>query len=60
MFENINFIPGLIVVNCFAVPFTTLIFFWEMNAPQNIAIYKIVYVVFIGGIPLTFISTCVL
>lgn len=50
LFENINFIPGLIVVGAFAVPFTTLIFFWEMNAPQNIAIYKIVYVVFIGGI----------
>jgi RsiW-degrading membrane proteinase PrsW (M82 family) len=50
LFGNINFIPGLIVVGAFAVPFTTLIFFWEMNAPQNIAIYKIVYVVFIGGI----------
>ncbi|MDQ0200062.1 PrsW family intramembrane metalloprotease [Neobacillus ginsengisoli] len=50
LFRNINFIPGLIVVGAFAVPFTTLIFFWEMNAPQNIAIYKIVYVVFIGGI----------
>jgi RsiW-degrading membrane proteinase PrsW (M82 family) len=50
LFKNINFIPGLIVVGAFAVPFTTLIFFWEMNAPQNIAIYKIVYVVLIGGI----------
>lgn len=50
LFGNINFVPGLIVVGAFAVPFTTLIFFWEMNAPQNIAIYKIVYVVFIGGI----------
>lgn len=50
LFGNINFLPGLIVVGAFAVPFTTLIFFWEMNAPQNIAIYKIVYVVFIGGI----------
>jgi RsiW-degrading membrane proteinase PrsW (M82 family) len=50
LFGNINFIPGLIIVGAFAVPFTTLIFFWEMNAPQNIAIYKIVYVVFIGGI----------
>lgn len=50
LFGNINFIPGLIIVGAFAVPFTTLVFFWEMNAPQNIAIYKIVYVVFIGGI----------
>ena len=49
-FKNINFVPGLIIVGSFAVPFSTLIFFWEMNAPQNIPIYKIVYVVFIGGI----------
>ncbi|MFK9093080.1 PrsW family glutamic-type intramembrane protease [Bacillus salipaludis] len=50
LFQNVNFIPGLIIVGAFAVPFTTLIFFWEMNAPQNIAIYRIIYVVFIGGI----------
>ncbi|MED4205632.1 PrsW family intramembrane metalloprotease [Neobacillus mesonae] len=49
-FRNINFIPGLIIVGAFAVPITTLTFFWEMNAPQNIAVYKIIYVVFIGGI----------
>ncbi|MFJ5714251.1 PrsW family glutamic-type intramembrane protease [Neobacillus sp. NPDC093127] len=50
LFQNVNFIPGLIIVGAFTVPLTTLIFFWEMNAPQNIAIYRIVYVVFIGGI----------
>lgn len=49
-FKNVNFIPGLIIVGAFAVPFTTLIFFWEMNAPQNIAFYRVIYVVLIGGI----------
>jgi RsiW-degrading membrane proteinase PrsW (M82 family) len=49
-FRNVNFIPGLIIIGAFAVPMTTLIFFWEMNAPQNIAFYRIIYVVFIGGI----------
>ena len=49
-FRNVNFIPGLIIVGAFAVPFTTLIFFWEMNAPQNIAFYRVIYVVLIGGI----------
>ncbi|MEH7375540.1 PrsW family intramembrane metalloprotease [Neobacillus drentensis] len=49
-FRNVNFIPGLIIVGAFAVPFTTLIFFWEMNAPQNIAFYRVIYVVMIGGI----------
>ncbi len=49
-FHNINFIPGLIITGAFAVPFTTLIFFWEMNAPQNIAFYRVIYVVLVGGI----------
>jgi protease PrsW len=49
-FRNMNFIPGLILVGAAAVPFTTLIFFWEMNAPQNIAFYRVVFVVLVGGI----------
>jgi RsiW-degrading membrane proteinase PrsW (M82 family) len=49
-FNNVNFLPGLIIVGAFAVPFTILIFFWEMNAPQNIAFYQVIYFVFIGGI----------
>ncbi|WP_026691810.1 PrsW family glutamic-type intramembrane protease [Peribacillus kribbensis] len=50
VFQNANFIPGLIIVGAFAVPIATLIFFWEMNAPQNIAIYRVMYFVLIGGI----------
>ncbi|MFP5115315.1 PrsW family glutamic-type intramembrane protease [Bacillaceae bacterium C204] len=49
-FGNVNFIPGLVIVGAFAVPFTTLIFFWEMNAPQNIAFYRVIYIVLLGGI----------
>ncbi len=48
-FRNVNFIPGLILVGAFAVPLTTLIFFWEMNAPQNIAFYRVIFVGLIGG-----------
>jgi RsiW-degrading membrane proteinase PrsW (M82 family) len=33
-FGNWNFIPGVIIVGAFAVPFSTLMFFWEMNAPH--------------------------
>ncbi|MBO0959859.1 PrsW family intramembrane metalloprotease [Neobacillus sp. MM2021_6] len=49
-FRNINFIPGLLMIGASAVPLTTLIFFWEMNAPQNIAFYRVIFVGFIGGI----------
>lgn len=50
VFHNFNFLPGLIIIGAFAVPITTLMFFWEMNAPQNIAFYRVIYVVLIGGI----------
>lgn len=48
-FQNINAIPGLIVIGSFAAPFSLLIFFWETNAPQNISIYEIAKMFFIGG-----------
>jgi protease PrsW len=50
IFDNAHFFPGLIMVGSFIVPLTILIFFWEMNAPQNISIYKVVKILFIGGI----------
>jgi protease PrsW len=50
VFDNAHFFPGLIMVGSFIVPLTILIFFWEMNAPQNISIYKVVKILFIGGI----------
>ncbi|MEN1967540.1 PrsW family glutamic-type intramembrane protease [Lentibacillus sp. N15] len=48
-FHNINALPGLIMVGSFAVPFSLLIFFWETNAPQNISIYEVAKMFFIGG-----------
>jgi protease PrsW len=50
VFNNANFFPGLIMVGSFMVPITLLIFFWEMNVPQNISIYQIIKILFIGGI----------
>jgi RsiW-degrading membrane proteinase PrsW (M82 family) len=49
-FHNINLLPGLITIGSFMVPFTILIFFWEMNAPQNISIYKIIKMLLVGGV----------
>ncbi|AVR00083.1 PrsW family intramembrane metalloprotease [Oceanobacillus iheyensis] len=49
MFHNPNALPGLIVVGSFVVPFSLLIFFWEMNAPRNLSIYEIAKMFFIGG-----------
>lgn len=48
-FSNSNALPGLIVIGSFAGPFALLIFFWEMNAPQNISIYETAKMFFVGG-----------
>src|SRR5690625_3186199 len=49
IFENINAIPGMIIIGSFAVPFSLLILFWEMNAPRNISIYEVAKMLFVGG-----------
>lgn len=50
IFQAMNFLPGLITLGSFMVPLTILIFFWEMNVPQNISIYKVVKILFGGGV----------
>jgi RsiW-degrading membrane proteinase PrsW (M82 family) len=49
LFNNINLIPGMIFVGSFAVPVSTLIFFLEMNVPRNISIFKVMQLLFVGG-----------
>lgn len=49
VFQNIKALPGLIIIGSFAVPFSLLILFWEMNAPRNISIYEVAKMFFIGG-----------
>jgi len=48
-FQNINLLPGLIIVGSFLMPISLLIFFWEINAPQNIPIYRVAYFVMLAG-----------
>lgn len=50
LFQNINFLPGLIFLGAVMVPATCLVFFWEMNAPQNISLYSVVKMFLIGGV----------
>jgi len=47
---NPNAIPGLILVGAFAVPFSGLVFFFEANAFQDISLFEVVKIFFIGGI----------
>lgn len=49
IFQNVNALPGLIIIGSFAAPFSLLILFWEMNAPRNISVYEVAKMFFIGG-----------
>jgi protease PrsW len=49
-FKNVNLIPGLIIVGSFAIPLSTLIFFFEANARKNVSLYQVMRLVFFGGI----------
>ncbi|WP_080054502.1 PrsW family glutamic-type intramembrane protease [Spirosoma aerolatum] len=55
-FNNPILIPGLLVTGSLAVPMTCLLFFWEMNVPQNISIYQTLKLVLSGGIASLLIS----
>jgi len=49
-FENINLIPGLILTGVMAIPLSTLLFFFEMNARRNVSLYRVFRLLFLGGI----------
>ena len=49
VFNNINAVPGLIVVGSFTVPLSGLILFLELNAYKNISIFEIARVFLLGG-----------
>ncbi|WP_125767215.1 PrsW family glutamic-type intramembrane protease [Lapidilactobacillus wuchangensis] len=47
---NEKAIPGLIFVGAFAVPLSAVIFFFESNVFQNVSLYQVAKVFFIGGV----------
>ncbi|HMU21828.1 MAG TPA: PrsW family glutamic-type intramembrane protease [Sphingorhabdus sp.] len=48
-FSNPKVIPGLIFIGSFAVPLATLIFFFEINTPRNVSMYRLLSFVIAGG-----------
>ena len=50
IFENILAYPGIIFIGALAVPFSLLVFFWELNAPRNINIFDVTKIFFFGGV----------
>ena len=50
VFGNINALPGLMIVGAFAIPLTSVIFFFELNILRNISTYQIAKLVLFGGV----------
>jgi RsiW-degrading membrane proteinase PrsW (M82 family) len=49
-FHNPLLIPGLIMVGSFLIPFSILVFFFEVNVARNVPPYQLVKLVMLGGI----------
>jgi RsiW-degrading membrane proteinase PrsW (M82 family) len=49
-FNNQNLIPGLIGVGSIAIPFSILIFFFEMNVLRNVSMYEVIKLLVLGGV----------
>lgn len=49
-FNNALVLPGLVTIGAFVIPFTLLIFFFEVNAPRNVPLYQLVKLLFLGGV----------
>ncbi len=49
-FGNPLVYPGAVFLGALCVPFSLLVFFFEVNAPRNISIFSIVTIFFIGGV----------
>lgn len=53
--DNSNAIPGVIMIGAFTVPFSALVFFFEMNTYRNISFYEVLKVFFLG-VPYLYLS----
>jgi RsiW-degrading membrane proteinase PrsW (M82 family) len=48
-FNNLNFVPGMIVIGSFVVPLSIVILFFELNSPRNVSIYQVGKMFMLGG-----------
>lgn len=49
-FNSDLMLPGLLTMGAFVMPFSLLIFFFEVNVPRNVSLYQILKMLFLGGI----------
>ena len=49
-FNSDLMLPALLVMGAFVMPFTLLIFFFEVNVLRNVPLYQILKMLFLGGV----------
>ena len=55
-FGNVLTIPGMIAIGSFAAPFALVVFFYELNAPRNISMLRVLQMFFVGGVASIFVT----
>ncbi|HEV2021457.1 MAG TPA: PrsW family intramembrane metalloprotease [Terriglobales bacterium] len=48
--DNLNLIPGLLMMGSLAVPLSTAVLVFEMNTPRNVSFYEVLRLFLIGGV----------
>ncbi|HWZ33458.1 MAG TPA: PrsW family glutamic-type intramembrane protease [Bryobacteraceae bacterium] len=49
-FSNPCDLPGLMMIGALAVPLATVVLFWELNTPRNVAFMQILMMIAFGGV----------
>ena len=49
-FKNLLFYPGWLFMGAFAVPFSVMFFFIETNVLRNVSFYRVLKLLFLGGL----------
>ncbi|WP_079474894.1 PrsW family glutamic-type intramembrane protease [Marinococcus halophilus] len=55
-FGNVLTIPGMVAIGSFAAPFALVVFFYELNAPRNISMLRVLQMFFVGGVASIFVT----
>ena len=56
VFQNEKVIPDIIFVGSLAIPFSMLVLLFEINAPRNISIFRVIVVFMLGGAASLFVT----
>jgi RsiW-degrading membrane proteinase PrsW (M82 family) len=49
-FNNPKMLPGMLIMGSLAVPFSTVILFFELNVPRNVPFHRVLMLVCFGGV----------